>query len=113
MTKKLILTAFVMSFSISAFAWTTNDITPLLAELPAGAVHQHVMMPMRDGTSLSTHIFLPSDYATNSYPVVLLRSAYNYFPDWTRYIDDIVDQSDANNFGLRMATNSLVVLKRK
>lgn len=83
--------------SVSAFSWTTNDIQFVLDVLPSGVVHQHEMLEMRDGARLSTHYFLPPGYQTQSYPVVLLRSAYNWWPDWKRYADDIVDLSDPDN----------------
>jgi predicted acyl esterase len=93
----------------SAFGWTSNDVQLVLDELPAGAVHQHVMMPMRDGTRLSTHYFLPADYATESYPVVMLRSAYT---TWSKKATDaktVVDQSNPSDF-IYKNTNGYVVV---
>lgn len=70
--------------------WTTQDIQVVLAEFPEGTSHLHQMMPMRDGVRLSTHLFLPAGFATGSYPVVLLRSAYNYWPQRATYANDVV-----------------------
>ncbi len=111
MKNTLLLTGMLLALAVSAFSWTSTDVQYVLDELPSGAVHQHVMMPMRDGTSLSTHFFLPSDYATHSYPVVLLRSAYNYWPDMGRYADDIVDQSDTNNFVYKNTNGYVYVIQ--
>ncbi len=97
MIRKLTTILMLISLAASATAWTPSDIQPILDKLPAGAVHQHIMMPMRDGTRLSTHYFLPPNHAAESYPVVLLRSAYNYWPDKVRYVSEIVDTSDTNN----------------
>ncbi len=78
----------------SASAWTTQDIQCVLAEFPTGTVHQHQMLPMRDGVRLSTHLFLPAGYETGRYPVVLLRSAYNFWPQRATYANDVVNQRD-------------------
>ncbi len=111
MVKNRICTILLAALAAGAFGWTTNDIQPLLDELPDGAVHQHEMLEMRDGTHLSTHYFLPPDYETNSYPVVLLRSAYNWWPDFKRYIDDIVDQSDTNNYVYKNTNGYVYVIQ--
>lgn len=79
---------------LTASAWTTQDIDRVLAEFPSGTVHQHQMMTMRDGVKLSTHLFLPAAHETNRYPVVLLRSAYNYWPQRATYANDVVNQRD-------------------
>lgn len=98
MNKKLVL--FLMTFWMmrDAHAWTSNDIEIVLREFPQGTVHQHQMMPMRDGVRLSTHVFLPTGYQTNRYPVVLLRSAYNFWPQRASYANDVVNQADRANY---------------
>jgi len=97
----------VLAVAGCAAAWTSNDVQIILNELPDGAVHQHVMMPMRDGTRLSTHYFLPPDYQSDSYPVVLLRSAYNTWSSKANYVDNIVDQSNPSDY-VYLNTNGYV-----
>jgi predicted acyl esterase len=50
------------------------DASKLLAALGEGTIHQHVMMPMRDGVKLATEVFIPP--GEGPWPVVLVRTPY-------------------------------------
>lgn len=88
----------LLGLSARAGGWTTDEVQVVLNELPAGTVHQHHMIPMRDGIRLSTHCFLPAGYATTSYPVVLVRSVYNDWRQRSTYANDVVNQSNPTNY---------------
>jgi predicted acyl esterase len=96
--KSIALAAWALLAASSAQAWTTNDIQLILNVMPTGVVHQHQMIPMRDGIRLSTHCFLPAGFASTSYPVVLVRSAYNDWSQRSTYANDVVNQSNPTNF---------------
>jgi hypothetical protein len=96
--KSIALAAWALLAASSAQAWTTNDINLILAVMPTGVVHQHQMVPMRDGVRLSTYCFLPPGHATTSYPVVLVRSAYNDWSQRATYANDVVNQSNPTNY---------------
>lgn len=74
----------------TAHAWTTQEVQLVQRELPVGTVHLHQMLPMRDGLRLSTHLFLPAGHPTSSYPVVVVRSAYNDWRQRASYANDVV-----------------------
>jgi len=85
----------------------------LLTRLPPGAEHRHVMIPMRDGVRLATHVFLPAGHKTNAYPVVLIRSAYDH---WTgnnrsRHLDRVVDRTAPGSLTYNNETGYVVVLQ--
>lgn len=50
------------------------DASKLLAALADDTVHQHIMMPMRDGIKLATEVFIP--LGNGPWPVVLVRTPY-------------------------------------
>jgi len=66
--KKIILWSLLL-VSASSFAQVAGreyenadkkiDVSAILKGMPEGTVHQHVMLPMRDGVKLATEVFIP------------------------------------------------------
>lgn len=81
--KKIILFGLILG-SASSFAQVAGreyenadkkvDVSAILKGLPAGTVHEHVMMPMRDGVKLATEIFIPPSDQPQA--AVLVRTPY-------------------------------------
>jgi predicted acyl esterase len=57
-----------------------ETVAKALEKCPEGTVHQHLMVPMRDGSRLATEIFTPP--GDGPWPVVVLRTPYSrWLPD--------------------------------
>lgn len=80
--KKIILSG-LMLISMPVFAQVAGreyenagkgDVSAILKAMPEGTVHEHVMMPMRDGVRLATEIFIPPSDKPQA--AVLVRTPY-------------------------------------
>jgi len=58
-------------------ALPTQEENPYEALLEVAIMEEMVMMPMRDGVRLATHIFRPKDSDENPVPVVFVKTPYN------------------------------------
>lgn len=72
-----------MLMSVSAFAQVAGreyenvgkgDVSAILKAMPEGTVHEHVMMPMRNGVKLATEVFIPPFDKPQA--AVLVRTPY-------------------------------------
>ena len=60
-------------------ATSEADQGPTLYEqlLEVAVVEEMVMMPMRDGVRLATHIYRPKDSGSNPVPTIFVKTPYN------------------------------------
>lgn len=85
-------------FLTNASPGYSSNVLLVLQEFPVGTTYTNLLLPMRDGIRLSTHVFLPAGSTATTFPVVLMRSAYNDWSARATYANDAVNQTNPAHY---------------